>query len=117
MSPLRQSRATAAFFRPMLHSVRASSRAEQPGSGTVVPKLNPVPTNAPPPETEPRQVSSPAAASPGATTPGTFLTVWSAGTVLLVMMEATPVPPCPEIACALEVDLATPTPVPAAVDD
>ena len=64
MSPLRQSRPTAAFFRPKLHSVRASSRAAQPGSGIVVPKLNPVPTNAPPPETDPRHVSSPAAAKP-----------------------------------------------------
>ena len=54
---------------------RASSRAAQPGSGIVVPKLNPVPTNAPPPETDPRHVSSPAAAKPGATTLGTFLTV------------------------------------------
>ena len=67
-------RATAAFFRPMLHSVRASSRAAQPGSGIVMPKLNPVPTNEPPPETAPRHVSSPAAAKPGAKTAGTFLT-------------------------------------------
>jgi hypothetical protein len=50
------------------------------------------------------------------------LTVWSAGTVLLLVIVAeglpptpTPVPPCPEIACDLDVDLATPTPVP--VDD
>src|ERR1700756_4283911 len=114
MSLLRQSRATAAFFSPRLHSVRASSRAAQPGSGIVVPKLNPVPTNAPPPETDPRHVSSPAAAKPGATTLGTFLTVCSAGTVLLVVIVAeglpptpTPVPPCPEIACDLDVDLAT----------
>src|ERR1700739_3900951 len=117
MSLLRQGRATAAFFSPMLHSVRASSRAAQPGSGIVVPKLNPVPTNAPPPETDPRHVSSPAAAKPGATMPGTLLTVCSAGTLLLVVIAATPtpVPPCPEIACEFDVDLATPTPVP--VDD
>ena len=77
MSLLRQSRATAAFFSPMLHSVRASSRAAQPGSGIVVPKLNPVPTNAPPPETDPRHVSSPAAAKPGATTLGTQLVAYA----------------------------------------
>jgi len=29
----------------------------------------------------------------------------------------TPVPPCPEMACELDVDLAVPTPVPDAVDD
>ena len=75
MSGLRQSRATAAFFNPKLHKVRASSRAAQLGSGIVVPKLIPVPTNAPPPETDPRHVSSPAAARPGAKTLGTFLTV------------------------------------------
>jgi hypothetical protein len=72
MSGLGQSRATAAFFSPKLHKVRASSRAAQPGPGIEVPKLNPVPTNA---------------------------------------------PPCPEIACELDVDLATPTPVPVVVDD
>src|SRR6201996_8477614 len=97
MSPLRQSLATAAFFSPMLHRVRASSRAAQPGSGIVVPKLNPVPTNAPPPETDPRQVSSPAAARPGAATLGTLRTVWSAGIVLLLTIVA--LPPWPEIAC------------------
>src|SRR5580698_934393 len=112
MSGLRQSRASAAFFSPKLHNVRASRRAAQPGSGIVVPKLNPVPTNAPPPETDPRHVSSPAAAKPGATTPGTLLTVCSAGTVLLVVIAATP---SPEIACEFDVDLARPTPVP--VDD
>src|SRR5947209_19090644 len=111
MSPFRQSRATAAFFRPMLHKVRASSRAAQPGSGIVVPKLNPVPTNAPPPETDPRQVSSPAAAKPGPTMPRTFLTVSSAGTVLLVVISATPTPvlPCPELGSELEVEVARPT--------
>src|ERR1700742_1379128 len=111
-SLLRHSRATAAFFSPMLHNVRASSRAAQPGSGIVVPKVNPVPTTAPPPETEPRQVSSPAAARPGAPTLGTFLTGWSAGTVLLLTIFA--VPPCPETACAADadVDLEKPTPVP-----
>src|SRR6202035_3278269 len=105
MSLLRQSRASAAFFSPKLHKVRASSRAAQPGSGIVVPKLNPVPTSAPPPETDPRQGSSPGAAKPGATTPGTFLTVWSAGTLLLLGIAATPppVPPCPEIACEFDV--------------
>src|SRR4029453_13148650 len=101
MSPLRQSRATAAFFRPMLHSVRASSRAAQPGSGIVAPNMNPVPTIEPPPETDPRHVSSPAAVKPGAITLGTFLTVCLAGTVLLLMIAA--VPPCPEIACELDV--------------
>jgi hypothetical protein len=110
----------------MLHSVRASSRAAQPASGIVVPKLNPVPTNATPPETDPRHVSSPAAAKPGATTLGTFLIVCSAGAVLLLMIVAeglpptptpTPVPPCPEIACELDVDLALPTPVAVVVDD
>jgi hypothetical protein len=75
MSLLRQSRATAAFFKPKLQSVRASSRAAQLGSGIEEPKLIPVPTIAPPPETEPRHVSSPAAAKPGAKTLGTFLTV------------------------------------------
>jgi hypothetical protein len=30
---------------------------------------------------------------------------------------ATPMPPCPEIACELDVDLAMPTPVPVVVDD
>jgi hypothetical protein len=97
----------------MLHSVRASSRAAQPVSGIEVPKLNPVPTNAPPPETDPRHVSSPAADKPGAKTLGTLLTVWSAGTVLLLMILAEP--PWPEIACDVDVDLAVPTPVP--VDD
>jgi hypothetical protein len=96
----------------MLHSVRASSRAAQAGSGIDVPKLMPVPTNAPPAETDPRQVSSPAAASPGAKTLGTFLMVCVAGTELLLVIDAIPVPPCPEIACELEVDPATPTPVP-----
>jgi hypothetical protein len=51
--------------------------------------------------------------------PGTLLTVCSAGTVLLVVIAATPtpVPPCPETACEFDVDPAMPTPVPDAVDD
>src|SRR3954469_10548260 len=117
MSPLRQSRATAAFFRPMLHSVRASSRAAQAGSGTVVPKLIPVPTKAPPAETEPRHVSSPAADRPGANTLGTFLIVCLSGTLLLLVIAAIPTPPCPEMACEVDVDPATQTPVPVAADD
>jgi hypothetical protein len=38
--------------------------------------------------------------------------VWVAGTELMLVIDAIPVPPCPEIACELEVDPATPTPVP-----
>ena len=75
-----------------------------------MPKLNPVPTNEPPPETDPRHVSSPAAAKPGAKAVGTFLSVCLAGTLLLLMIVA--VPPCPEIACDVDVDPAMPTPVP-----
>jgi hypothetical protein len=43
--------------------------------------------------------------------------VCSAGTLLLLVIDAIPVPPCPEIDWELDVDPATPTPVPAAVVD
>src|SRR6516165_9324983 len=138
MSGLRQSRITAAFFSPILHSVRASSRAAQPGSGIVVPKLAPHPNAAPPPETEPRQVSKPAEVKPGANSVGTFLRVWFK--VEVVLAGAPPLrtttalalglafafevafPPVafpPPMAVALEAEVEfeceTPTPIPVAL--
>src|SRR6516162_243646 len=72
---MRQSLATAAFFSPKLHSVRASNLTAHPWSGMVVPKVAPHPNADPPPETDPKQVSSPAAVKPGAKAVGTFFKV------------------------------------------
>src|SRR6516165_2539216 len=90
MSGETQRRATAAFLSPIDQSVRASSLVVQLGSGTVPPNEIPVPSQEPPPETEPRQVSIPAAARPGAKTVGTFVIDWLAG-MLLVTMALLPV--------------------------
>src|SRR3974390_3460535 len=88
MSLLRQSRATAAFFSPMLQRVRASRRVAQPGSGMVPPSDIPVPSQDPPPETLPRQVSMPAAVRPGAKTVGTLVMDWLDGTLVFWTMGA-----------------------------
>ena len=40
-----------------------------------------------------------------------------AGTLLMLVSAAIPVPPCPETACEVDVDPATPAPDPVAVDD
>ena len=65
----------AALRKPMDQSVRASSRAAQPGSGMVVPNVAPTPMTEAPAEIEPRQVSKPAAVNPGANTLGTLRSV------------------------------------------
>lgn len=71
---------------PKAHRVRASSLAEQDTSGVVPPNEIPVPSQLPPPETEPRQVSIPAAARPGANTVGTVVIFWLAGTELMTLV-------------------------------
>src|SRR3974390_1407406 len=125
-------RATAAFFRPKLQSVRASRRVAQSKSGTLPPRGMPGASPLPPPLTAPRHDSIPAAANPGAKTLGTVETdvlpcvvrveVVCVGTlevmvVLLVglMVPALPTPPPMAVESERERDVAIPVPIPTPV--
>src|SRR6516164_11776525 len=107
MSYVWHKRATAAFFKPNDHSVRASSLALQSLSGIEPPRVIPVPSQDPPPLTEPKQLSMPAAAKPGAKTDGTVDTeLWPCVVTVCAVWDGAPaietVPPWPP----------TPTPTP-----